>query len=201
VSRSGTPRRPSGPRRGGGAARRLFVTHVERRGRSRSLRAPESARARGGARKTKPVVSIAWDGLRAWCDDATIRRAVRAALEHGGRADLALGIVFVRDRALAALHGRHLGDASPTDVITFDLSDDYEGPTGELYVSAECARRVARERGAAPRRELLLYVVHGALHLCGFDDHRRADRAAMRRAEADVLARLGWEPDALPHDA
>jgi probable rRNA maturation factor len=178
----------------------LFVTHVKRRGRGRDIRPTAAVRTRGHARKEKPAVSIAWDGVRAWCGDPEIRRAARAALEHGGRADLALGIVFVNDRALAALHGRHLGDASPTDVITFDLSDDYAGPTGELYVSAECARRVARERGADPRRELALYVVHGALHLCGFDDHSRADRAAMRRAEGDVLASLGWERDTLPHD-
>lgn len=176
--------------------RRLVVTHVKRRGRSREIRASSAM----SARRKKSAISIAWDGQRAWCEDAAVRRAARAALAHGGRVELALGIVFVGDRALAALHGRHLGDSSRTDVITFDLSDDYEGATGELYVSAECARRVARERGADPRRELLLYVVHGALHLCGFDDHRRSDRAAMRRAEAEVLASLGWPSDPLPHD-
>jgi probable rRNA maturation factor len=74
-------------------------------------------------------------------------------------------------------------------VISFDLGDE-PGPAGELYVSLECALRVAQARGLDQAGEVLLYVVHGALHLCGFDDHDPRDRARMRKAEARVLARL-----------
>ena len=48
--------------------------------------------------------------------------------------------------------------------------------------------------------ELVLYVVHGVLHLCGFDDHDPADRARMRDAEARVLEHLGFERDVLEHE-
>jgi probable rRNA maturation factor len=103
-------------------------------------------------------------------------------------------VVFVDDADLARMHGEWLGDGSPTDVISFDLGEDEPGPVGELYVSAERARAVAAERGLDERRELALYVVHGALHLCGFDDHEPAERERMRAAEAIVLGSLGYAP-------
>lgn len=132
--------------------------------------------------------------------DRAIRAAAEAALAHGGRAGAELEVVLVDDERLASMHGEWLGDDTPTDVITFDLGDDTAGPVGELYVSEPCARRVAAEQGLDPGRELALYVVHGALHLCGFDDHEPADRARMRAAERDVLAQLGYASDAPPFE-
>ncbi|MDP6538507.1 MAG: rRNA maturation RNase YbeY [Planctomycetota bacterium] len=122
------------------------------------------------------------------------RAAVEAALRHGGRWPASVDVVFVDDRTIGELHGRFLGDPSPTDVIAFDLGDD-GGVEAEIYVSVECARRVAAERGLPVARELALYAVHGALHLCGFDDVDDVQRAAMRAAEASVLAGLGYECD------
>jgi probable rRNA maturation factor len=126
--------------------------------------------------------------------DEEVDAAVEAALEHGGRGGALLSVVFVDDADLARMHGEWLGDGSPTDVISFDLGEDEPGPVGELYVSAERARAVAAERGLDERRELALYVVHGALHLCGFDDHEPAERERMRAAEAIVLDSLGYAP-------
>ena len=123
---------------------------------------------------------------------ARVRAAARAALEHGGRADIPLAIVFVSDAALARLHARWLGDPSPTDVMAFDLGTEGTGPAGEIYVSVERARAEARRRRMRPERELTLYVVHGCLHLCGFDDRSEGDRALMRAAERTVLARTGY---------
>ncbi len=129
-------------------------------------------------------------------DEEAVRAAVEAALAHGGRPGVGVDVVFVDDAALADLHGEWLGDDSPTDVITFDLGDDLDGPAGELYVSELCALRVATEQGLDPRREVALYIVHGALHLCGFDDHEDVERARMRAAERVVLARLGYDDGA-----
>jgi len=98
-------------------------------------------------------------------------------------------VVIVDDAQIADLHARWFDDPTPTDVISFDLGGE-PGPAGELYVSLECALRVARERKLDSAREVLLYVVHGALHLCGFDDIRPRDRARMRKAEAQVLSQL-----------
>lgn len=136
-----------------------------------------------------------------------IARVAQAALVHGGAPELAVGVVLVDDAVLTELHGRYLHDATPTDVIAFDLRDDPEeavgggskgppeGPDGELYVSLDCARRVAAERGRRVEDELALYVVHGTLHLCGHDDRDERDRERMRGAERAVLAALGYEPD------
>jgi probable rRNA maturation factor len=60
-----------------------------------------------------------------------------------------------------------------------------------LVVSVECARREARARGNTIRAETALYIAHGLLHACGYDDHDDDDRVRMRDAEREVLARLG----------
>ena len=140
-----------------------------------------------------PAALVSWTvaGPRLLSDDE-VRAVVRAALEQGGRPQLLLSVVFVSDAELATLHGRHLGDPSPTDVMAFDLAEEGGGPAGEVYVSVERARAEARARDLAPERELALYILHGCLHLCGHDDHRPRARARMRAAERAVLARLGY---------
>lgn len=133
--------------------------------------------------------------------DTAVAEAVRAAMDHGERAGAALDVVMVSDDELAELHRRYLDDPTPTDVITFDLGEEGHGPVGELYVSVDRARARAAERGVTVGRELALYVVHGALHLCGFDDHEPDDRARMRAAERSVMGALGYPPDDGPHES
>ena len=99
-----------------------------------------------------------------------VAAAADAAAIHGGQPKLELSIVLVDEEFLCDLHLRYLDDPSPTDVITFDLGEG-PGPGGEVYVSVDRAREVSSARGTSLRRELALYVVHGVLHLCGFDDH------------------------------
>jgi probable rRNA maturation factor len=170
----------------------LRRTHARRGHRGRD---PEEApRSRRSGR-----IEVRWEGGRPWISEADLRRTARAARSEGGRPALSLSIGIVSDRALARMHGEWLSDPTPTDVLSFDLSDALS-EAGEVLASHECARRTARARGVEPGRELALYVVHGVLHLCGHDDHAPRDRARMRAAEARVLARLGWPPDDAPHD-
>ena len=118
-----------------------------------------------------------------------ITRAVRAALD-GRSAELSVAIVD--DATIASLHERYLNDATPTDVLAFDLRDGPEpaGIEGEIVVSAETARRQAAELGVDAGEELLRYAVHGTLHLMGQDDHTPAGRRHMRQAEDRILAGL-----------
>lgn len=148
------------------------------------------------------ALEIAWAVSEAepWLPDAEVERALSAALSHGGRPGIALSVVFVDDEHLRQLHAEHLDDPTRTDVITFDLGEDGAGPAGELYVSLDRARRVAEQRGVAVERELSLYLVHGALHLCGFDDHAEEARRRMRAAEAEVMRALGFPADEAPHE-
>lgn len=130
-----------------------------------------------------------------------IREAVRAALRQGEREDLDVDVILVSEDHLTELHQRFLGDSSPTDVLAFELGgEEDDGPEAEIYVSVDRAREVAAERGVTVAREAALYAVHGALHLCGFDDHDPLDRARMREAENVVLIGLGHSPDDAPHD-
>ena len=129
-----------------------------------------------------------------------IMRIAQEALRQGGESELDLGVILVTGEALSQMHGRYLDDPTPTDVITFDLRGDApgeeeHGPDGELYVSVDQVRVVAAERGRSFGDELALYVVHGALHLCGFDDSDEAERRRMRIAERGVLETLGYAVD------
>lgn len=148
-------------------------------------------------------------------DDGAVSRAVRTALAHGGHRHRRVDVVFVDKGTLASMHGEFLGDPTETDVITFDLGfegdqgapgpDDAEGPPpeadAELYVSVDRALEMAVERRVSFERELILYVVHGTLHLCGLDDRSPDDRIAMRAAEKACLELLGYPEDHSPHDS
>jgi probable rRNA maturation factor len=141
------------------------------------------------------MTRITWASGRAVVPSARIRRALRTALVRGGRKGLDVDVIFVRGGDLTRLHGALLGDPSPTDVISLPLGREGGGPDGEIYVSVDQARRVARDRGLSFERELVLYVVHGALHLCGLDDRDRRKRTAMRATERSVLGQLGYSDE------
>jgi probable rRNA maturation factor len=100
-----------------------------------------------------------------------------------------LSVVFLTDAGLARLHAAFLADPSTTDVITF-AGDAAHGLAGEICLSADTAAAYAREHGRDFATELTLYLVHGWLHLAGYDDLRPARKRVMRRAEARALRLL-----------
>lgn len=166
---------------------------------SASPPARRKARAARARVRVAGPVRVTWEVKTRPLGDAAVRGAVRAALRAGGRPGLAVDVILVGDATLRALHRRFLGRDTRTDVMAFDLGDEGGGPAAEIYASVTCARRVARMRGVSAARELSLYLVHGALHLCGHDDHRPLQRRRMRAAEARVLAQLGHPEDPGPH--
>ena len=93
-----------------------------------------------------------------------------------------LSILIVSDIRMASLHRRFMNESGPTDVITFQH--------GEIFISAETALRHARQFGNPLNRELRLYIVHGLLHLHGFDDHDDGGARKMRATEKRILDRL-----------
>jgi probable rRNA maturation factor len=125
-------------------------------------------------------------------DRRWLRTIVRQAVAAIGSPHAEIGLAIVDDDGIAALHDLWMGIPDPTDVITFDLGGpDGEGLHGDLAVSAETARRVARDLGWQPRYELAYYVVHGLLHLAGEDDLEPAARRRMRIREREVMAAIG----------
>lgn len=91
-----------------------------------------------------------------------------------------ISILFISDRRMALLHRRFLNQSGPTDVITFQH--------GEIVISAEAARRQARTFVDSLAYEVRLYIVHGLLHLHGFDDRSEADARKMKTAQEKILA-------------
>ena len=125
-------------------------------------------------------------------DAAWLERVVRRAVAAIGAEAAEITVLVADDRRIATLHDRWMGIPGPTDVLTFDLAAaGADGLTGDIVVSAETARRVARELGWQPRHELAYYVVHGLLHLAGEDDGTPGERRRMRRRERAVMAAVG----------
>jgi len=107
-----------------------------------------------------------------------------------------LSIVLVNDRRMSELHHCYMNDDSVTDVLTFPIDTDDSGAvtSGEVYVCVPYARREAKSRGVNAKHEVLLYAIHGMLHLLGYDDRTSADFAKMHRTEDEILTRLGIGP-------
>jgi probable rRNA maturation factor len=121
-------------------------------------------------------------------DRASLLELVQRVLRLEGRRRASISIAVVDDEAIHQINKAHLGHDWPTDVITFPLSEPEDATlSGELVVSAETACTTARERSLNPADELALYVVHGLLHLCGYDDHSDAAAAVMRQREREIL--------------
>ena len=97
-----------------------------------------------------------------------------------------LSLAFFTDKALARLHDDFLDDPATTDVITFEGQPEL-GVAGEVCVSADTALAFASALGKDFSEELTLYVVHGWLHLAGYDDLQPAKKRRMRAAEARAM--------------
>jgi probable rRNA maturation factor len=131
-------------------------------------------------------------------DRGRMREVVRAVLEGEQVGDYEISLAFVDDATIHRLNRQFLGHDEPTDVLSFPLSEGKSGKlAGELVVGALVAREQAARRGHDVQAELALYVIHGLLHLCGHDDHERADAEAMRQRERHYLRQLGL-PDIAP---
>jgi probable rRNA maturation factor len=98
---------------------------------------------------------------------------------------------LMHDAEMAAAHERHKGITGPTDVLTFDLSDEGGLLDVDLLVCVDEARRRAGEFGHEVRAEVLLYIVHGVLHCMGHDDHDPDDARRMHEAEDALLRDIG----------
>lgn len=121
--------------------------------------------------------------------------ACRRIVAGDGRRAATISLTVVDDDEMHQLNRTHLDHDYPTDVLSFPLSDPDEPLAGEVIVSAGTAKNNAQEYGNRAEEELLLYVVHGVLHLVGLGDKTAEDAKKMRQAEAYWLADLGIPDD------
>lgn len=130
-----------------------------------------------------------WDELR---ESASLEAAARAALEAaGGPVEGELSVTVLPESEMRELNRAFRGADAITDVLAFDLSDG-RGLLGDVYVCPPVARRNAREWGVEPREEMIRLVIHGVLHLLGYEHSEGDDRfeSDMFRLQEEVLRRL-----------
>lgn len=126
-----------------------------------------------------------------WMDAAWRRRVERAAAGLGRR-DAAVNLVIVDDREIRRLNRRYRGKDKATDVLSFgyDAGPEGDAVVGDVYVSHETLARDARRSGLDARDLSIRIVVHGLLHVVGYDHESDVDAKRMERRERAVLKRV-----------
>lgn len=133
-------------------------------------------------------------------DRGLLRRVAQAVLDGEGETDADISLAFVDNGTSQRLNKRYLEHDEPTDVLSFPLSDPGARKlSGELVIGAEVARDQALARGHDVGAELALYVIHGLLHLTGYDDRTDAEATKMRERERHYLRLLDL-PDIAPRE-
>lgn len=125
--------------------------------------------------------------------ESQINEAVRLILNDSIYSQGEISIAVVDNSTIHRLNKEHLGHDYETDVLSFVWEADEESLTihGEIIVSAEMAGQVAKQFTHGHYDELLLYVIHGTLHLIGFDDKQPSCAREMSRQESHYLAKVG----------
>ncbi|MBC7819894.1 MAG: rRNA maturation RNase YbeY [Planctomycetaceae bacterium] len=180
---------------------------------------PNSRRVQKSAPRGPEILSDWLDRYEVEIDDSqkTIpvdqRRlcdVVRTVLAAERCASAAIGLAIVDNETIHDLNIRYLQHDFPTDVLSFLLESELDEASlpipkgaprgcgkrleGEIIVSAEMAKQFAAKYRWKPLDELTLYVVHGLLHLCGYDDRSSKELAVMRQRETEVLAEWSLTP-------
>ena len=123
-------------------------------------------------------VDVSLAGARSPLSRAAVAEIARATLRRERVSDALLSIALVDRRTIARLNRRHLGHAGATDVISFafERATPRDPVVGDIYIAPDVARANARARGVAARNELTRLVVHGVLHVLGYDHPDNGER-------------------------
>ena len=141
-----------------------------------------------------------------------LRRVATLTLQSEGVVSAEISLAVVNDPAIHKVNRDYLQHDYPTDVISFLLDSGHADPRpalpihvqsrrgagqwlhGDVILSAQTAQREAAEYGWEPQSEICLYLVHGLLHLCGYDDLTDEEQTVMRTREREILQQLGLSP-------
>ncbi len=120
-----------------------------------------------------------------------IRKVVKVVLNKEVKS-AKLSIAFVDNEEIKRLNERFLGSNEVTDVIAFPLNNKEDILSGEIVVSVETAVEVADRKKSNVEGEIILYLVHGILHLLGYNDNNKKNAKIMHEKESEILAFLGY---------
>jgi probable rRNA maturation factor len=137
----------------------------------------------------RPTIHVAVDGIATPLSRARAQKVVESVLRAEKVRGALVSVAFVSDRAIARMNQEHLGHTGSTDVISFGfsrLTPRDSGLVADIYIAPTVAARNARSRRRPVREELVRLLVHGTLHVLGYehpDDEQREDSAMWRRQE------------------
>lgn len=131
------------------------------------------------------VEASAEDGLLTDGELATLEEACRWVLASEQARDGEVSIAIVSDDTISALNEQYLSHTGPTDVISFPLEDPVR-LVGDIYIGLDQARRQADEVGVAHDQELARLVIHGTLHVLGWD-HPEGGSSPMYNRQEELL--------------
>lgn len=145
------------------------------------------------------MISLTAAGIRRcrFLNRRKLERVVRFTLKSVGVKEARLSIAFISDGQIKRLNRIYRGKKKPTDVLAFSMREGRRlkrdtSILGDIAISVDRARKQAKRFGSTFKKELYLYVIHGILHLTGYDDEKAVSRRSMRRKEKEILDRL-WQ--------
>lgn len=140
----------------------------------------------------RPTIGIANRCKALRIPAATLRRLVKFVAAAEAQPLGAVDVAVVGGDEIAELNVRYLRHDGPTDVLSFDLSDDATpGISAQIVVCGDAALIQGPAHGLSAEQELQLYVIHGLLHLMGYDDRHPRAAAKMRARQEELLREFG----------
>jgi probable rRNA maturation factor len=109
----------------------------------------------------------------------------RGILKIIKKQDAELEIIFLSDTAIKPINKKYKDSSYATDVLSFDLDS-----CGQILISSDMALKNSRAFDTPFEKELVLYVIHGILHLFGYDDEKPKDRSRMLRKQDSIMETL-----------
>jgi probable rRNA maturation factor len=125
----------------------------------------------------------------------SLKSIVKFILNNVGISSANLSIVFVTDREIRNLNYLYRKKDKPTDVLSFSMREGrrIKGDSsilGDVVISVDRARKQAKKFGSTFKKEIFLYIIHGILHLLGYNDEKPSSRRRMQRKETEILEAL-----------
>ncbi len=143
----------------------------------------------------RPAIHVAVDGVPTPLSRARAQKVVTSVLRAEKVRSALVSVAFVSSRDIARMNREHLGHDGPTDVISFafsGLAPSDAGLVGDVYIAPTVAARNAKSRRRPIREELVRLLVHGTLHVLGYDHPEDEDRegSPMWRRQEQLVSRL-----------
>ncbi|MDE1889296.1 MAG: rRNA maturation RNase YbeY [Planctomycetota bacterium] len=133
-------------------------------------------------------------------DKNKIKKIIKGILKVEKK-DAELSIVFIDNKTIKQINRAFLGHNYATDVLsfTYDEPSFKNNVKGEIVVSVEMASKLSRRYGYEVEGEIVLYLVHGLLHLLGYDDKRKKDAKKMHQRAGELLLSFGYRDVYIPN--